>query len=109
MLRAVFLPAMSEKRDLLNYSEWDWKAIGYITSIVSVFFLGAIAWPKPGAPHWHLPALIVGVATSILGMGFRYLAHIHSKKDIRRAEREAKHAEHMKDGGRPPGRKARHG
>ena len=25
----------------------DWKALGYLVSIVSVFFLGAIAWPKP--------------------------------------------------------------
>ena len=25
----------------------DWEGLGYLTSIVSVFFLGAIAWPKP--------------------------------------------------------------
>ena len=28
----------------------DWKALGYLTSIASVFFLGAIAWPKPDDP-----------------------------------------------------------
>jgi hypothetical protein len=33
----------------------DWKGIGYITSILSVFLLGAIAWPKPGDPKWHSP------------------------------------------------------
>ena len=31
----------------------DWKGLGYLVSIVSVFFLGAIAWPKPERPQWH--------------------------------------------------------
>jgi hypothetical protein len=67
----------------------DWKAIGYLTSIVSVFFLGAIAWPKPEDPDWHLPALLVGMATSILGMAFRYKAHLDQQREIRKAEAEA--------------------
>ena len=70
------------KKDVENYAGLDWKATGYITSIVSVFFLGAIAWPKPEDPGWILPVLIVGMATSVLGMGFRYLAHIQQKKDM---------------------------
>lgn len=68
--------------DVEHYARLDWKALGYITSIISVFFLGVIAWPKPDAPGWHLPALITGVVTSVLGMGFRYLAHIHEKKKM---------------------------
>jgi len=28
----------------------DWKGLGYLTSIVSVLFLGAIAWPKSVRP-----------------------------------------------------------
>lgn len=68
----------------------DWKALGYLISIASVFFLGAIAWPKPGDPFWHLPALIVGMATSIHGMGFRYKAHLDEQRDIREAQAEAK-------------------
>ena len=72
--------------DIKNYSGMDWKALGYISSIVSVFFLGAIAWPNPGEPHWHVAALVVGMATSVLGMGFRYLAHIHQKKEISQAK-----------------------
>lgn len=68
--------------EVKHYAGLDWKALGYIVSIVSVFFLGAIAWPKPGAPWWHLPALIIGIATSVLGMAFRYLAHIHQKKEM---------------------------
>jgi hypothetical protein len=68
----------------------DWKAIGYLVSIVSVFFLGAIAWPAPDDPKWHLPALIVGMTTSILGMGFRYLAHRKQQAEIRKAKAEAR-------------------
>jgi hypothetical protein len=68
----------------------DWKGIGYLVSIVSVFFLGAIAWPKPEDPKWHLPVLIAGMATSILGMGFRYLAHRKQQAEIMKAEAEAR-------------------
>jgi hypothetical protein len=75
-----------DKRDVKAFADLDWKAIGYLTSIVSVFFLGAIAWPKTGDPVWHLPALIIGMATSVCGMGFRYLAHIHQKKEMSRKE-----------------------
>jgi hypothetical protein len=67
----------------------DWKAIGYLTSIVSVFFLGAVAWPKEDAPGWYYPVLIIGMATSIAGMGFRYLAHLRQKHEIRQAKDEA--------------------
>jgi hypothetical protein len=68
----------------------DWKGLGYIISIVSVFFLGAIAWPRPDAPWWHLPALIVGMSTSILGMACRYVAHLHQKREIGKAKAEAR-------------------
>lgn len=70
------------KNDIEHYAGLDWKTLGYLTSIVSVFFLGAIAWPKPHDPAWHLPVLIVGIATSVLGMSFRYLAHIRQKKKM---------------------------
>jgi hypothetical protein len=67
----------------------DWKATGYLTSIVSVFFLGAVAWAKDNAPPWYYPVLVIGVATSILGMGFRYLAHLRQKREIRNAQAKA--------------------
>jgi hypothetical protein len=67
----------------------DWKGLGYLTSIVSVFFLGAIAWPKPDDPKWHMAALIIGMATSIIGMGFRYKAHLDQQREIRKAKAEA--------------------
>lgn len=67
----------------------DWKGLGYLVSIASVFFLGAIAWPKSNDPWWHLPALILGMATSILGMACRYKAHLYQQREIRKAEAEA--------------------
>jgi hypothetical protein len=68
----------------------DWKGLGYLISIVSVFFLGAVAWPKPDAPWWHLPALIGGMASSILGMGCRYKAHLDQQREIRKAKADAR-------------------
>jgi hypothetical protein len=68
----------------------DWKGLGYLTSIVSVFFLGAVAWPGPDEPKWHLVVLVLGMATSIIGMGFRYTAHLQQQKEIRKAEAEAR-------------------
>ena len=70
----------------------DWKALGYLVSMVSVFFLGAIAWPKPGDPAWHLPVLIAGMATSVIGMGFRYKAHLDQQRELRRTRAEARRA-----------------
>lgn len=71
---------------------FDWKAVGYLVSIASVFFLGLIAWPKPDDPAWHVPALIAGMATSVIGMGFRYKAHRDQQRELRRTEAEARRA-----------------
>jgi len=70
----------------------DWKGLGYLVSIVSVLLLGAIAWPTAAEPAWHEPVLIAGMATSILGMSFRYLSHRQQQKKIRSAEAEARQA-----------------
>jgi hypothetical protein len=67
----------------------DFKATGYLVSIVSVFFLGAVAMAKENPPAWYYPALIVGMASSIIGMGFRYLAHLRQKRRIEKAEADA--------------------
>ena len=67
----------------------DWKAIGYLVSIVSVFFLGAVAWTKENPPAWYYPALVIGMATSMIGMGFRYAAHLRQKREIEKAKAEA--------------------
>ena len=68
----------------------DWKATGYLVSIASVFFLGAVAWTKENPPGWYYAALIIGMAASIIGMGFRYVAHLKEKREIERAKSEAK-------------------
>ena len=67
----------------------DWKALGYLISIVSVFVLGAVAWPGSGEPKWHLPVLIVGMATSIIGMACRYKSHLDEQREIKEAEAKA--------------------
>jgi len=68
----------------------DWKALGYLVSIISVLLLGAVAWPKPSEPKWHAIVLIAGMATSVAGMGLRYIAHRQQQRELRRAEAEAR-------------------
>jgi hypothetical protein len=67
----------------------DWKGLGYLVSMLSVFLLGAIAWPKQDDPAWHLPALVAGMATSILGMAFRYKSHLDEIRELKRTEAKA--------------------
>ena len=66
----------------------DLKGLGYLISTVSVLFLGAVAWPQPDEPQWQAWAVAIGMATSILGMGVRFLSHRQDRKDIRRAARD---------------------
>jgi hypothetical protein len=67
----------------------DWKGIGYLFSIAGALLLGAIAWPTPEEPAWHLPALLGGVGTTIIGFAIRYLAHLKERKELARTRREA--------------------
>ena len=79
-----------EKSKVAGTDRVDWKGIGYLTSIASVFFLGAVAWPGPEEPDWVLPALIAGMVLSILGMGFRYMSHLEERREIQEAKAEAR-------------------
>jgi hypothetical protein len=79
-----------ENAKVSESSRVDWNGVGYLTSIASVFFLGLVAWPNPDEPQWVLPALIVGMALSILGMAFRYWSHLQERKEIRKAKAEAR-------------------
>jgi hypothetical protein len=74
-------------------SGFDWKGFGYLVSMLSVFLLGAIAWPKESDPAWHMPALIAGMATSILGMGFRYKSHLDQQRELRKTEEKVERRE----------------
>jgi hypothetical protein len=67
----------------------DWKGIGYLFSIAGALLLGAQAWPKPTDPGWHLPALVTGVATTIIGFAVRYMAHLGERREIAEAKRKA--------------------
>jgi hypothetical protein len=87
----MFLIAMNDETATIAASSGiDWKGLGYLISAMSVLFLGAVAWPKPDAPWWHSPALIAGMAASIIGMGCRYKAHVDQQRQIRKARAEAK-------------------
>ena len=66
----------------------DLKGLGYLISTVSVFFLGIVAWPKPEDPKWQAWAVGIGMATSILGKGLRFLSHRKDREDIQRAARD---------------------
>ena len=68
----------------------DWKGLGYLVSIISVFLLGAIAWPRPDEPWWHMPVLVLGMAASIVGMAMRYHAHRLQQREIKRTKAEAR-------------------
>ncbi|UUR09234.1 hypothetical protein [Sphingomonas glaciei] len=63
------------------------RGLGYLISIVSVLLLGAVAWPSPGEPRWHMTALLAGMALSIGGMGLRWLASRQQKSELHSVER----------------------
>ncbi len=67
----------------------DWKGIGYLFSIVGALALGAVACFAPHAPGWYFPTLALGVATTIVGFGVRYVAHLKQKREIEEAKRKA--------------------
>ena len=48
------------------------KGLGYLSSIVSVLLLGAVAWSSASEKPLLLAALVLGIATSIGGMGLRW-------------------------------------
>ena len=62
------------------------RGFGYLVSIVSVLLLGSVAWPKPNDPAWHRPALIAGMAASIIGMGLRWLESRRQRGQLHRVE-----------------------
>jgi uncharacterized membrane protein YccC len=51
------------------------KGVGYLISILSVFLLAAGSFKNAAQEPLLLLCLIAGMATSIAGMGLRYLAY----------------------------------
>jgi hypothetical protein len=50
------------------------KTVGYSISSVSVLCLGAASWGGAEGKPLILALLAIGMATSIIGMGFRWLS-----------------------------------
>ena len=69
------------------------KGVGYLISALSVFLLGAVAWPKPDDPSWKVVALTCGIMFSIFGLVLRFLSHLNEKDALAYAEKEADEAQ----------------
>jgi hypothetical protein len=58
-----------------NARETIVKGAGYIISVFSVMLLGAGAWQQASKQPWTLICLLLGMATSIVGMMLRYASY----------------------------------
>lgn len=63
------------------------RGIGYFISIISVFLIGAVAWPRPDEPSWKAVALLTGMAASIIGMALRWIASRKQLGELHEVER----------------------
>jgi hypothetical protein len=55
------------------------KGVGYLVSILSVLLLGAAAWQQASKQPLTLACLLLGMATSVVGMFLRYAAYRREK------------------------------
>ena len=51
------------------------KGLGYLVSTVSVLLLGILSWKSASEHPLLLACLILGMLSSITGMGLRWLSH----------------------------------
>ena len=59
------------------------KLVGYLVSSVSVICLGVVSWSGAAKHPWLLAVLILGMATSILGMAIRFRSYMREKQEQR--------------------------
>ena len=52
------------------------KSLGYLISIVSVVLLGSVAWKSASGDSTMLTCLILGMTSSIVGIGMRWAQFI---------------------------------
>ncbi|HKX22112.1 MAG TPA: hypothetical protein VJM81_02430 [Rhizorhapis sp.] len=64
------------------------KTLGYVVSIVSVVLLAIVSWKSAHESGWLTFALFGGVATSVSGMGLRWVSHFMAHRE--EAERKMK-------------------
>jgi hypothetical protein len=57
------------------------KGLGYLVSILSVFLLAAGSFKNASQSPVLLVCLIAGMATSIAGMGLRYLSYRREQRE----------------------------
>jgi hypothetical protein len=57
------------------------KGFGYLVSILSVFLLAAGSFKNAAQQPLLLVCLIAGMATSIAGMGLRYLSYRREQRE----------------------------
>jgi len=56
------------------------KLFGYAVSCVSVICLGIVSWSGGSAKLVMLALLIIGMATSVVGMAMRFWAYFREKQ-----------------------------
>ena len=59
------------------------KTLGYLISILSVLMLGAVSWKATETDMTLRLCLLVGMATSVLGMILRWLSFLQERRKAR--------------------------
>ena len=57
------------------------KSYGYLISIVSVVLLGSVAWKYASEDRLMLACLVLGIVTSIAGMGMRWAQFVLDQRE----------------------------
>lgn len=67
------------------------KTLGYSISSLSVLLLGAVSWDSAKSKPLLLACLIVGMATSIIGMACRWVSFLRERAQKRAMARAIAH------------------
>lgn len=59
------------------------KTLGYLISILSVVMLGVVSWHATKTDMTLRLCLLIGMATSVLGMFLRWLSFLHERRKAR--------------------------
>lgn len=57
------------------------KSVGYLVSILSVLLLGTVAWESVVDDPAMRVCLILGMVTSVVGMGLRWTSFLQDQKE----------------------------
>ena len=57
------------------------KSMGYLVSILSVLLLGAVAWESVADDPAMRACLILGILTSVIGMGLRWTSFFVDQRE----------------------------